>query len=53
MEHEDLIRLRLGQIADDLERVQDSNRRLLALGEERLDIERAQLEAQQTQNFIG
>lgn len=44
---------RLGSIREHLEKIEDSNRKLLALGEERLHVERRQLEAQDTQNLLG
>jgi hypothetical protein len=44
---------RLGQIREHLEEIQNSNRKLLALGEERLEVERRQLEGQDTQNLLA
>lgn len=44
---------RLGQIREHLEAVEATQRRLLDLGEERLAVERRQLEAQDTQNLLA
>lgn len=44
---------RLGSIREHLEKIEDSNRKLIALGEEHLEVERRQLEAQDTQNLLG
>ncbi|WP_247040247.1 hypothetical protein [Arthrobacter rhizosphaerae] len=44
---------RLGSIREHLGKLEESNRKLIALGEERLEVERRQLEAQDTQNLLG
>lgn len=44
---------RLDSIREHLEKIEDSNRKLIALGEEHLEVERRQLEAQDTQNLLG
>lgn len=49
----DLAQARRNEACERLEEIHTTTRRLLALGEERLDLERRALTAQDTQSLIG